>query len=323
MLSVLLVSFNTREDTLIALDSVFAETRETEFEVIVVDNDSVDGSADAIHERFGDRVRLIRSDINLGFAAANNLAASHASGEYLLLLNPDTIVLKGAIDTLVRFAQKNPDAGVWGGRTVFADGALNPGSCWGRPTIRSSLCQATGLATMFARSTLTNPEGLGGWRRDSVRAVDVVSGCFLMIRRRLWDMLGGFDTAFFMYGEDTDLCLRARVAGARPLICPDATIVHHGGRSEKVRAEKVIRLYRAKMQLIDRHWVAWARPFGRALQLANVLRRTAVFALRHWSEPNPFLEVWNRRGEWQQAPATAPPSVPGMQQTSDAGIEAK
>lgn len=300
--SILIVSYNTRQMTLECLASGFAQTNPGTFEVVVIDNASEDGSADAIEREFGERVRLIRSTVNLGFAAANNLAARHARGDFLLLLNPDTVVLDRAIDRLVAFAEERPAAGIWGGRTVFADGSLNPTSCWRRPTLWSLLCQAAGLASLFRKSRVFNPEAMGGWKRDTMREVDIVTGCFLLIRRSLWERLGGFDPAFFMYGEEADLCLRARALGIRPIVTPDATIVHHGGASETVRADKMVRLLQAKVLLIRRHW-----PMGRREAGAMLLRLWPLTRMWAWRFAAAFgasggletwREVWRRRAEW-------------------------
>lgn len=293
--SIIIISYNTREMTLACLESVYAEMGDVHFRVIVVDNASQDGSADAIADRFP-QAELIRSDENIGFAAANNLAAERAESEYLLLLNPDTVVLDCAIDRLMEFARRTPERGIWGGRTVFADGSLNPTNCWKRMTIWGLACRAVGLATLFPRSSICNPEGYGAWSRDTERDVDIVTGCFFLIRTGLWRELGGFDRSFFMYGEEADLCLRARRLGARPGITPEATIVHYGGASERVRADKVVRLLMAKRLLISRHFgpvrgrvagallAAW--PATRAIASAVLGRSSA------WSE------VWVRRGEW-------------------------
>jgi len=303
--SILVVSYNTRELTLACLASVFAQTTHTPFELIVIDNASTDNSADAIEQTFGDRIHLIRSEKNLGFAGANNLAATHATGDLLLLLNPDTVVLDHAIDSLVEFSQSHADALLWGGRTVFADHTLNPGSCWEKITLWSQICQATGLSLLGKNSSIFNPEGLGGWERNTIRQVDIVSGCFLLITRTLWKSLEGFDPAFFMYGEDADLCLRARKKGATPLICPDATIIHHGGKSEKVRADKVVRLYRAKVQLMRRHMHRLIAPLAILLQLTNVMRRWVLWKiLSLLGKPGAsdtcavFAQVWKRKNEW-------------------------
>jgi len=188
---------------------------------------------------------------------------------------------------------------------LFADHSLNPGSCWSRITLWSQFCQATGLSLLAKNSSVFNPEHIGGWLRDSIRQVDIVSGCFLLITRELWQTLGGFDAAFFMYGEDADLCLRARASGAKPTICPQATIVHYGGKSEKVREEKIIRLYRAKVQLMRRHMSPVAATLAIWLQLANVVRRWLLWkVLGLLGRPDArqaqhvFAQVWKRRNEW-------------------------
>ncbi|WP_415184795.1 glycosyltransferase family 2 protein [Phaeovulum sp.] len=252
-LSIIVVSYNTADVTLECLRSVYRETCQTSFELIVVDNNSPDGSAKAIAAEFPDLTLIARPD-NLGFGGANNLAAGQASGEYLLLLNPDTVVLRGAIDTLMRFARETPKAGIWGGRTLFADGSLNATSCWRDMSLWGTFCWAVGLTRLWPRSPIFNYDAYGGWRRDTVREVDTVTGCFFLIRRSAWQALGGFDPAFFMYGEEADLCVRARRRGARPMVTPEAEIIHYGGLSDTVRAAKMQRLIRAKITLASRHW---------------------------------------------------------------------
>lgn len=277
--SIVVVSYNTRQMTIDCLASVFEQTSLTPFELIVWDNASSDGSVDAMRARFGDRIRLFASAENIGFAAANNRVAENASGDYLLLLNPDTVVLDRAIDKLLTFAAAEPQAGIWGGRTVFANGALNPASCWQRQTLWSLFCQAAGLSSLFKRSSLFNSEGMGGWDRTGTRHVDIVTGCFLLIRRNLWDELGGFREEFFMYGEEADLCLRARALNADPIVTSDATIIHYGGASERVRADKIVRLLRARMLLIERHFVPSWRGLGRQLLVVWPSSRYVVHAI--------------------------------------------
>lgn len=308
VVSILIVSYNTRDMTLACLRSVFDQSTGTPLEVIVVDNDSADGSADAIEAEFGGRVSLVRPGENLGFAKANNLAARSAAGEYLLLLNPDTLILHSAIDRLVQFAGTRPEAGIWGGRTVFADGSLNPASCWARPTTWSLVLQAVGLSSLGRNVRLLNPEGYGGWDRSKERQVDIVAGCFLLIRRELWERLGGFDDRYFMYGEEADLCLRAGRLGARPVITPSATIVHHGGASECVRADKVVRLMGAKCRLVRTHWRPAGARVGVWLLAAWVFNRALAWTVLGLVQgagardrAMPWRSVWRRRGEWMSA----------------------
>lgn len=304
--SIIVVSYNTRAMTAAALTSIQAETRACSYEVIVVDNASTDGSAEMIAHHPLQPARIALSE-NIGFARANNRAVLDARGRYVLLLNPDTIVLDAAIDRLVAFADANRNARIWGGRTVFADGRLNPASCWSRMTAWTLYCRTSGLAVLFANSAFFNGEAIGGWRRNTVRHVDIVSGCFFLIERKVWDRLNGFDPAFFMYGEEADLCLRARELSARPMITPNATIVHYGGASEPVRADKMVRLLTAKMTLIMRHWTPMSVPLGRALLSSWPLSRRLAMALaalvssddRIASSAATWREVWHRRSEWR------------------------
>ncbi len=300
--SIVVVSYNTRDLTLACLRSVFAETTAFPFEVIVVDNASSDGSADAIAAELPG-VKLVALEENVGFARANNLASGHATGEYLLLLNPDTEVLDRAVEELVAFADAHPEASVWGGRTLFADRSLNRGSCWGAPTPWSLFCHGSGLASLFRHSRLFDPESLGRWPRDTERDVDVVSGCFLLVRRTTWTELGGFDPAFFMYGEDADLCLRA----GRCRVTPRAAIVHHGGASEPVRADKMVRLFSAKALLFKKHWSRASARFGVRMLDAWAFTRMAAFGLFGWARPGgrrsfeEWRSVWRRRRAWREA----------------------
>ncbi|MBO6679270.1 glycosyltransferase family 2 protein [Parvibaculum sp.] len=303
--TVIVVSYNTRALTLEALRSLLAETDMAALEVIVVDNASADGSADAIAAEFP-LLKLLALADNIGFARANNLAAKMARGKYLLLLNPDTVVLERAVDRLVAFARAHPQARIWGGRTLFADRTLNPASCWGRMTPWSLFCLASGLKALFPRTGFMDPEGMPDWKRDSIRHVDIVSGCFLLIERALWEELDGFDSSYFMYGEDADLCLRGKRLGAEPLICPDAAIVHYGGASEPVRADKMIRLLKARVTLMRDHWPSWLRPLGTLLYRLFPLPRMAGYRLAAAIRSKPsdrsqfetWRSIWRARRDW-------------------------
>ena len=306
-LSILIISYNTRQMTLDCLRSVYAQTKDVSFEVIALDNASSDGSAEAIAREFP-QVCLIASDQNTGFAGGNNVAAKDAHGEFLLLLNPDTVILEGAIQEAVQFAKQHPEAAIVGGRTYTGNMELDPTSCHGRPTPWSLFCLGCGLTTLFRGSALFNPESLGPWKRDTVREVDAVTGCFLLLRRSLWEELDGFDESFFMYGEETDLCLRARKLGYTCMICPDAKLIHYGGASETVRSDKTIRLLRAKHQLFCKHWRPVWIPLGTAMLdlwvftrlvatwLLTPIRSNAADSHREWRA------IWARRSEYHDLP---------------------
>lgn len=305
--SIVVISYNTRDVTLEALRSVVRETQDLRYEVIVLDNASSDGSAEAIGREFP-QINLIASQDNLGFGQGNNVAAKHARGDFLLLLNPDTFVLDQAIDRIVAFAQSCPEKGIWGGRQIFADGSLNLTNCRRQMTLWGQFSWAAGLHRMRPNSWLFNYDSYGGWARDSVREVGIVSGCFLLIRRSLWEDLSGFDPVFFMYGEEADLCRRAMGVGARPTMTPEAEIIHYGGLSETVRADKMERLLRAKITFAKRHsgplqfWMfrqifgllAAVRAFGFSAKARIANGATAKEKAATWKN------VWQRRRTWLQ-----------------------
>lgn len=303
-LSVLVVSFNTRELTLACLESLYHETA-ANFETIVVDNASQDGSAEAIASRFP-QAKLIPLEDNIGFAAGNNLAAEHVRSPRILLLNPDTVVLNKAVDKLLAFADTKGDRYICGGRTLFEDGNLNPSSCWGRITPWSTFCEFSGLSSVFRRSRLFDPESLGPWPRDSARAVDIVSGCFFLVPTLLWRELEGFDRDFFMYGEEADFCHRASNRGVQPWLTPTAEIIHLGGASERVRADKLVRLLGARARLIRRHWHPLLAPWGVRMVAGRAATRSLFWKIRSFLSPAAarsesaacWMEVWKRRGEW-------------------------
>ncbi|WP_420336493.1 glycosyltransferase family 2 protein [Roseibium sp.] len=309
-LTVIVVSYNTRDLTLKALDTLYATTTDCTFEVIVYDNASADGSAEAIAAAFP-QVHLIAADENIGFARANNVAAGLVKTEWILLLNPDTECHEAAVDSLLAFGKSHPSGGIYGGRTVFPDGTLNIASCWNKMTPWSLFCGAFGLSRLFSGSEFFNPEALGGWKRDTVRRVDIVVGCFLLVRRSLWQELEGFNTRYFMYGEEADLCLRARRLGYRPMITPDAEIMHLVGAASSVRAEKAILVAKAKSTLIRDHWPKTLQPLGRGLLFLWAFGRFSGSSLLGWvkpsgvsqKQPDPdqmgtWQRVWYARNEW-------------------------
>ena len=300
--TVIIVSYNTRDLTLKALETLFANAGNVRMRVIVWDNASADSSADAIAAAYP-QAELIRSPDNLGFAVANNRAAELVRSEWMLLLNPDTETHPHAVEALLRFAQAHPGAGIVGGRTVFPDGSLNPASCWNKITGWSLFCSATGLSRLFANSSFFNPEGIGGWQRDTVRHVDIVVGCFLMIPTGLWRELGGFQHKYFMYGEEADLCLRAAKAGYRPMITPDAQIMHLVGASTPQLAPKLIQLMKARATLIRDHWSAASRPLGLGLLVVwsfnHLLKSLLLGAIGGRSATgDAWTTLWQRRREW-------------------------
>ncbi len=288
--SVIVVGYRTPDLVERCVASVERETTGLTHEVVVVDNDADPVADRSLAERHP-TCRVITPEANLGFARAVNTGVAASRGRYVLLLNPDTTVVEGAVQRLVRFAEHHPGHGLYAGRTVDQDGNLDPRSCWGFPTLWSTFCFGVGLSSVRKGSPTFDPESLGGWRRDTVRPVDVVTGCLCLVDRATWDRLGGYDERFFVYGEDVDLGLRARAAGLRPLLCPEATVVHEVGRSSATRGDKLVLLHRGKVTLFRKHWSRPAAAVGVGLLRLGV-------ALRAAGGQDAWPEVHRRRAEW-------------------------
>jgi Predicted glycosyltransferases len=226
-LSIVVVSYNTREMTRECLASVFANAGSLALQVIVVDNDSRDGSVEMIRAEFP-QVELIANDQNRGFAAANNQGFRLARGEFVLLLNSDTVVLGDVLSASVRYMREHPRAGAFGCRVLNTDRTTQP-TCSGYPTLGRLALQASGLDRLMPR--LLDRYLLRHWQRDSEREVEVISGCYLMVRRQVIEQVGGLDEQFFFFGEETDWCRRIARAGWQLRFAPVGEIIHHGGGS--------------------------------------------------------------------------------------------
>ena len=297
--SVVIVNYNTRDLTSECLASLPDAAVSTRIEVIVVDNASADGSAQHFHASFPN-VAVLESGRNGGFGWACNLGAAAASGRWILLLNSDTVAKPGVIDELVKLARQRPRALIYGGRTLSPDGALDPRSCWGSPTLWSTFCYGVGLSTAFKDNRFFDPESLGRWPRDSVREVGIVTGCLLMIDKASWDILGGFDERFFMYGEDADLNFRVRALGGSPVITPTAQVTHVYGASSVNRIGKLELLFTGKSLLFRKMWPGRRGELAVALLRLGVGVRAALRLVRHpgGAAEDPLVQLWRRRAQW-------------------------
>ena len=255
MLDIIVVSYNTKDMTLEAIRSAIHETKETSYNLYIVDNASTDGSADAIEKAFP-QATLIRSQENLGFAKANNQVVKFGNADHILLLNPDTVVLDGAIDKLYQFAINNP-AGIWGGKLLNMDKTLSRNCCWRFISPWSLFCSAIGLSNLFRNSRIFNSEEYGGWDRTNQEYVDIVQGSFMLVSRELWEKLDGLDESYFLYGEEADFCYRAKQLGYKVLYTPTAHIVHIGGQSTPVKSKKIQRILAAKNQFAKNHYTGF------------------------------------------------------------------
>src|SRR5580698_6677035 len=201
-ISVVIVGWNAKHYLELCLESLVAAPPRRSMEILVVDNASSDGTSEMIEARFPD-VKLIRSNENLGFAKGNNVAIRQCRGRYIALVNPDVIVLPGCLDALADFLDQNPKVGDVGPRVLNPDGTLQS-SCRQFPTLWNNFCSATSLASIFKSSRIFAGEHMFFFPHDRTLAVDVVVGCFSMIRRETFEEVGRLDKDLFMYGDDVD-----------------------------------------------------------------------------------------------------------------------
>lgn len=238
-LSIIIVSWKVRELLRESLSALFRETKlpRNELEVIVVDNDSGDGTTGMVRTEFVD-VKLIANDKNAGFAAANNLALPLCTAKFVLLLNPDTVVLSHALDTLVARMEARPEVWAMGCRLLNGDGTLQRWTGGAFPTLCNLSTHYLFVDRLLPRRLRPEPLYLD---RDVEQETEVawVSGACMMLRReRLGERI--FDEAFFMYGEDMELCRRLRCRGGKVIYCPAASIVHYQGASMRQQSGDIL-----------------------------------------------------------------------------------
>lgn len=255
-LSIVIVNWNTREMTLDCIESVKAglsasSARPCTYEIILVDNGSEDGSADAIAERVPDAV-LLRNKQNRGFAAANNQGIAIAKGRYILLLNSDTLIHGNAIQNSVAYLESADDIGAVGIKALNEDGTTQY-TCSPYPSVPYQLAMASGLAKLRSLRSLRHFMLLD-WDRNSERQVDTISGCYLLTRRKVLDQAGLLDEAFFFFGEETDWCRRVRDRGWRLMFSPVGEFTHFGSVSaRKLSYRRDVLLASAKVRLHRKH----------------------------------------------------------------------
>jgi N-acetylglucosaminyl-diphospho-decaprenol L-rhamnosyltransferase len=290
--AVIVVTYNSANHIGACLRSITCSAATVE--VQVVDNASVDATLDEVR-RHGPAVHLMPLDQNMGFARAADLGAARASqfADFIFLLNPDVVLFPGALDALASAAVKNPHAGLWGGRMLDAHRRLDHRSCLQKP----SLWQALAFALRLTAIPVLDPDRLGRWDRTTDREVPVLTGAALLIGRRLWDRLGGFDPRFFMYGEDVDLSLRARALGARPTYVGAFSFTHIGGASSPNRAVLLCMLMCGRVTLARSYLPPLKARLACSLFRAGVAFR-ALSEVVLGKRERPWGEVWCQRREW-------------------------
>lgn len=303
-LSIVIICWNDLRVIRDCLHSIYAETHSTEFEVIISDNGSSDGSVEFIRKNYP-QARVIENGANLGFGKGNNVGIRASSGEYVLILNPDTIIHDKALDKWIAFADRHPEAGAFGCRVLNPDGTYQyPAQPF--PTIWRQWIAALYLRPLGYVSNAFVSDTYTGWKGDTERTIDWQCGCCLLFRADLLKRLGGFDEQFFYHYEEVDLCRRVWGARYPILYTPEASITHLGGQSVKrFPIRFVLESYRNRYRFFYKHYgrkgarrcqrvsLAWLRVRQLGYGLAGFVKPTD--ALKSRMQMYRIAIEWNRR----------------------------
>ena len=249
-ISVVILNWNDMEYLIECLESLTHCTKNRSMEIIVVDNASTDGSPNAVANRFPD-VKLIRNNENLGFPKGNNIGIQASQGKYIYLLNSDIKVLDGCMDALADYMDDNADIGMIGPKILNGD-LTHQSSCRRFPTLWNNLCTAIGLASAFKQSKFLSGEHMLYFKGDRILNVDVLVGCFWVVRREALNEFGLLDEGFFIYAEDVDWCKRCWKAGWRVVFFPGAQAIHYQGVS--TTKKDPVRFALIQQRSVLRYW---------------------------------------------------------------------
>lgn len=254
-LSVIIVNYNTKKLLAQTIESVLETGTGLEYEIIVVDNASSDGSCTMVSENYK-TVKLIENKNNLGYAKANNIGIKSSIGRYVLLLNSDTVVKEGCLQACIGYMEEHEDIGALGPRVSLVDGTLDRACKRGFPTPEASLYYFLKLDKKYPESEKYGKYNLTYLSEREINEVDCLVGAFMMVRREVINKIGLLDEAFFMYGEDIDWCYRIKEAGYKNIYYPRAEIIHYKGASSKKRKYMTIyEFHRAMLLFYKKHYI--------------------------------------------------------------------
>ena len=288
-LSVIIVNYKVKHYLEQCLRSVAEASRGIAVEVIVVDNASGDGSVEYLRERFPD-VTIIASEENLGFARANNLAIRNSHGQYVLLLNPDTIVAEETFSDFITFMDSTPDAGGCGAYMLHTDGSFAPESRRGLPTPFVAFCKMSGLASLFPKSRTFGRYYMRYLNENEVNRIEIMSGAFMFLRRDALDKAGLLDEDFFMYGEDIDLSYRILKAGYNNYFLPSRILHYKGESTVKSSYRYVHTFYRAMELFFNKHYAHYSILLSLPIKLAIWGRAMLAYAGNQFKHRNELTQ---------------------------------
>ncbi|MCB0730854.1 MAG: glycosyltransferase [Ignavibacteriae bacterium] len=276
-LSIIIVNYNVKEFLLNLLDSIQHASKKISSEVIVVDNNSDDGSISAIKTKFPS-VITIENKNNVGFGAANNQGLEISKGKYILMINPDTLVNENTFEIMLKFLAENPNIGLAGCKVLNPDGSLQLPCRRSFPGPWVSFTKVTGLSKLFPKSKIFAKYNLTYLDENKSYEVDAVSGSFMMMTRSAYEKVGGFDTDFFMYGEDLDLCYRVQKSGLKVFYVSETEIIHYKGESTKRSKIDETKIFYDAMHLFVKKHFSSSFIVEVILQFGIIIRKLIAFA---------------------------------------------
>jgi len=279
------------------LQSICAQTRDLDFEIIVVDNVSTDGAVQMVTTEFPN-VRLIRNSERHGFGHNQNIGIKNSVGEYIFIYNDDTLMHDNALATLCNFLDNHPKVGLVGPRLLNSDGSLQM-SCYRFPSPLRCINENLLLTAAFPDSTIFGD--YRNWKHDTAREVDFVIGAAMLVRKEVIDTVGMFDELFFMYAEETDWQMRIKKAGWQIMLCPDAQITHLGGQSsEGVKDQQFCEFQNSSAKLIKKHYGELGAAVQRIAMVVGSILRIALWSLIAIVLPNKREAAEKQKQNWKR-----------------------
>lgn len=293
ILSIIIVNWNVKTYLEACLHSIFKSPQGQSYEVFVVDNASSDGSADMVRMQFP-QVQLIVNEANVGFPVANNQAIRQSTGQYILLLNPDTLVPDGTIEQMIAFLETHPTAGACGPKIFRPDGAMQLDCARRFPSLWTEFLYHTGLSLRYPSEPWLQRHLMGDWDHNDTRPIELLDGSCICIRRAVLDQIGLLDEDLF-YAEDIDLCWRLVQARWELYFLHDVTLIHHGGRSSIQTPDRMMgQAQLALTQYFRKHYGSlYAYVYHLEMKLIPALR-VLLLPITDFCYYNVFLVTWVR-----------------------------
>lgn len=270
-LSIIILNYNVKDLLINCLESIFkSKSPKDNWQIIVVDNASEDGSVEEVRKRYKD-IEILENEKNLGFAAGNNVGVKRAKAPVILFLNPDTVVVDGAIQKSFQFLLSNPDIGALTCRVELPDGRLDYSCHRGFPTPWNSLAYFTGLSKLFPHSPLLSGYTATYLDIRTTHEIDCATGAFLMVRKIAGDQIGWWDEDYFWNGEDIEFCYSLKEKGWKVYFYPEVKIIHYKGSSSKQNRLKTASLGTSAMRIFyKKHYYQKYPPLIRNLVLLAI-----------------------------------------------------